>query len=60
MSAHFDLRRDAAGWTVFDRWTGRPVVVTLIPQIGLALASAEALVRRLNQPGGSGNRRILQ
>jgi hypothetical protein len=60
MSAHFDLRRDAAGWTVFDRWTGRPVVMGSVPQVGLDLPNAEELVRRLNQPGGPGKRRILQ
>jgi len=59
MSAQFDLKRDTAGWTVFDRWTGKAVVIAFIPQVGLGFANAEALVRALNQRGG-GDRRILQ
>jgi hypothetical protein len=60
MSAHFDLRRDAAGWTVFDRWTGKTVVLGLTAQIGLAFANAEELVRKLNERGDPEERRILQ
>ncbi len=60
MAAHYDLKRDAAGWTVFDRWTGRAVVIVLVPQTGLAFASAEDLVRKLNSRGDPENRKILQ
>ena len=60
MSAHFDLRRDGAGWTVFDRWTGKTVVIGSVPQLGLALADAEELVRKLNARGDPDERRILQ
>lgn len=60
MSAHFDVKRDAAGWTVFDRWTGKTVVIGLVPQVGLALANAEELMRKLNERGDPEERRILQ
>ena len=59
MVAHFDLRRDGMGWTVFDRWTGATVVIGWIPQIGLSLVNAEELVRTLNARG-DGQRKILQ
>ena len=60
MTGHFDLKRDAVGWTVFDRWTARPVVIAWAPQIGLTLADAEALVRELNGRGDPERRIILQ
>lgn len=60
MSAHFDLKRDEIGWTVFDRWTGRAVVLALVPQIGLGLSRAEELVRKLNQRGEPDERKIMQ
>jgi hypothetical protein len=61
MSAHYDLKRDTAGWTVFDRWTGRPVVIALVPQVGLSFAAAVQVVDKLNRRGGDpADRKILQ
>ena len=60
MSGRYDLKRDSAGWTVFDRWTGRAVVLGLVPQIGLAFGNAEERVRELNRRGDPEDRRILQ
>jgi hypothetical protein len=28
MTVQYDCRRDAEGWTVFDRWIGHVVVLT--------------------------------
>ena len=60
MPSQFDLRRDATGWTVFDRWTGQPVVIGLVSQSGLNLAEAEDLVRRLNGRSDGDDRTVLQ
>ena len=60
MNIQFDTRRDPHGWTVFDRWTGRPVVVAWTAQQGLAFMDADDLAHRLNQRRHSGDRTILQ
>lgn len=60
MSAHFDIKRDAAGWSVFDRWTGKTVVLGSIAQIGLAFVNAVELARKLNEGGEPEERKILQ
>jgi hypothetical protein len=60
MAFRYDARRDALGWTVFDRWTGRAVVLARAPQVGLTCAEAEELVGRLNGRGLAGDRSILQ
>jgi hypothetical protein len=36
------------------------VVIGLVPQVGLGLANAEELVRKLNERGDPEERRILQ
>lgn len=60
MTQQFDIRRDATGWTVFDRWTGETVVMEHVRQEGLAWAEASDVVRRLQSRSGDGDRRILQ
>lgn len=60
MSAHYDLKRDADGWTVFDRWTGKAVVIAFVPQVGLPFAAAEDVMHKLNRSGDPGDRKILQ
>jgi hypothetical protein len=59
MMIRFDTRRDARGWTVFDRWTGRPVVVSRAVQEGLAFVEADDLAHRLNRRRLDGERSIL-
>lgn len=56
----YDTRRDARGWTVFDRWTGKPVVVCGAEQTGLDWIVADELVERLLLRRLDGERRILQ
>ena len=60
MASQFDLRRDAAGWTVFDRWTGQTVIIEQVRQEGLIWEDASDVVRRLESRSGDGDRRILQ
>jgi hypothetical protein len=60
MSVRYDLRRDTVGWTVFDRWTGKPVVLAGSLQSGMSWIEAEELVRRLRRRRDEGDRSILQ
>jgi hypothetical protein len=60
MIIQYDCRRDATGWTVFDRWTGRVVILGGVPQVGLARPSADALAGSLNKRRLDGDRTILQ
>jgi hypothetical protein len=60
MQQQFDLKRDAAGWTVFDRWTGETVVLAHARQEHLTWTEASDVLRRLQSRGGEGDRRILQ
>ncbi|MFN3511552.1 MAG: hypothetical protein ACK41C_00790 [Phenylobacterium sp.] len=60
MTVQYDVRRDAEGWTVFDRWTGRAVVLARADQSGLSWAEADALADRLNRRRLTGDRSILQ
>ena len=43
MAPQFDLRRDAAGWTVFDRWTGQTVIIEQVRQEMHQSAQARAI-----------------
>lgn len=60
MLIQFDCRRDDKGWTVFDRWTGRVVVLAGARQDGLLWADAENIAERLNRRRKDGDRRIFQ
>ena len=60
MTIQYDARRDACGWTVFDRWTGESVVLSRAVQSGLQWAVADELADRLNRRRLDGDRSILQ
>ena len=60
MTIQYDMRRDIRGWTVFDRWTGRTVVLGGAEQSGMARNQAEDLIDRLNRRRLHGDRTILQ
>jgi hypothetical protein len=60
LSVQYDTRRDADGWTVFDRWTGRAVVISAAEQAGLSWIDANELAERLNRRRLAGDRSILQ
>ena len=58
--AQYDFRRDRIGWSVFDRWTGRVVILERAEQSALTFADARRLVQRLNRRRLDGDRSILQ
>ena len=60
MAGQYDTRRDSQGWTVFDRWTGLPVVLGGAEQTGLDWIAADELVERLVRRRLDGDRSILQ
>jgi hypothetical protein len=60
VAQQFDVKRDTAGWTVFDRWTGEPVVIGHVRQKGLTWGEASDVLRRLQSRGDDGDRKILQ
>ena len=60
MALQFDTRRDAKGWTVFDRWTGRAVILGPAAQEGLPFVAAADLAHKLNRRRLDGDRTILQ
>jgi len=60
MIVQFDTRRDADGWTVFDRWTSEAVVLNGAEQAGLTWMDANDLVERLNRRRLEGDRSIFQ
>lgn len=45
--AHYSLKHDDKGWTVYNTKTGAPVLLNDAPQIGLTRAVAEEVVQTL-------------
>lgn len=45
----YDLRKDNAGWTVYDTVTLEPACVDGVAQVGLAKAAADDLMDVLNR-----------
>ena len=60
MPLQYEARRDDAGWTVFDRWTGMTVILNRVRLAGLAAFMAEEIVERLNSEQERGDRTIHQ
>jgi hypothetical protein len=58
--ARYDLRKDLGGWTVYDVWTGQPVVIAGRMQTSLDRDDAAELVDLLNDQARRGNRIVLQ
>ena len=56
----YDTRRDARGWTGFDRWTGQTVMLGFSAQAGLSWVEADDLAHRLNRRRLKGDRTLLQ
>ena len=56
-SDRYAIRPDAAGWTVYEVWSGNPVVIAQADQTGLseddATHTAEQLNRRARQGDSS-------
>lgn len=60
MSVRYDLHRDTLGWTVFDQWTGKPVVLSGALQSGMSWIEGLDLIDRLMRRGAEGHRSNLQ
>jgi hypothetical protein len=60
LSCHYDIREDDTGWSVYDVWTGEPVVIGLTPQTGMDIQDADELADLLNLRADRGERTILQ
>jgi hypothetical protein len=56
----YDLRKDSAGWAVFDVWTGQTVVIAGRRQGALTLNHACELMLLLNAQARRGSRVVLQ
>jgi hypothetical protein len=56
--SRFQTREDPRGWTVFDNWTGVPVVIAGVAQTGIGLRESEELAGLLQRRADNGDRRI--
>jgi hypothetical protein len=56
----YELRKDLAGWTVYDIWTGQPVVIAERLQSCLERDDAQELATLLNDQVRRGSRIVLQ
>lgn len=60
MLERYDMKRNGAGWTVYDIWTGQPVVIARRSQTALNEKDAAELTAMLNDQVRRGNRVVLQ
>lgn len=60
MGRRYDIREDREGWTVFDVFTGEPVVIHGVPQTGLDIQDADELAELLEKPAMMQERRLRQ
>ena len=60
MPQRYDIREDREGWTVFDIFTGEPVVIRLVPQTGLDIQDADELAELLDHRTFVNDRRLRQ
>lgn len=58
--ARYDLREDSEGWTVYDLWTGAPVAINEVLQIGLDIQDADELAEALTWLADHGDRTVKQ
>lgn len=58
--ARYDLREDETGWTVFDLWTGLPVIIDHDPLVGLDVQDADEIAEWLTWFADRGDRTIYQ
>ena len=60
MPQRYDIREDREGWTVFDLFTGEPVVISDVPQTGLDIQDADELAELLDHKAFANNRTLRQ
>lgn len=56
----FGVRPDDEGWTVFDNWTGLPVVIAGVVQSGIEFEDALELCALLQRRANQGDRQIYE
>lgn len=56
----YSIRRDRAGWTVYEVWTGQPAVIALVPQSGLSEEDAQHTAALLDRRAQGGDRSMRQ
>lgn len=60
MPQRYDIRQDREGWTVFDVFTGEPVVINMVTQTGLEVQDAEELAELLDHKAFATERTLRQ
>ena len=60
MPQRYDMREDCEGWTVFDLFTGEPVVINGVSQTGLDIQDADELSELLDHPAMMKDRTLRQ
>jgi hypothetical protein len=51
----YNVRPDAKGWTVFEAWSGEPVVLAQARQVGLSEVDAKHTADLMNRRAMSGD-----
>lgn len=51
----YGVRRDGKGWTVFEVWSGEPVVLAQARQIGLSELDAQHTAELMNRRATTGD-----
>ena len=60
MNERYAIEQDREGWTVFDVFTGQPVVIMDVPQVGLDIQDASDLAELLDKPAMRADRNLRQ
>ena len=60
MNERYAIEQDREGWTVFDVFTGQPVVIGGVPQTGLDIQDASDLAELLDKPAMRADRNLRQ
>ena len=60
MPQRYDIREDREGWTVFDLFTGEPVVISDVLQTGLDIQDADELAQLLEHMAFAHDRTLRQ
>lgn len=60
MGVRYCVRENRTAHEVFDAWTGEVVVIALVPQDDLDIASAQDLAAMLNRRASQGDRTLRQ
>lgn len=56
----FAVRPDRSGFTVYEIWTGEPVVLAMDPQVGLSEIDAQHTADLMNRRAAGGDHSLQQ